>query len=444
MCAAPSRPDEPFLLGDEAVRELGTTYGTPLYVLDEATLRHRIQRYRAALTASWPRTELTFATKANSTLGVLAIAHQEGCILDVASEGELRAAIAAGVPASKCHLHGNFKPASELEFALNQGIREIVVDSLDELETLGELARSAPCPPLLFRIAPGVDPQTHAKISTGQSDTKFGLSLELGDVHRAVARGLELGLPLIGVHAHVGSQLIDPEAQRAAGAVLGQLARTLLADLGWRIQVLNVGGGLGVRYTEADQPMPVEEYCALVAHAVREALSGTDLTPILVHEPGRSLVAEAGVTLYQVGPIKQAKRDDGSLRTYVAVDGGLSDNPRPALYGSRYRVSWTPADPRQGAFTGENQRVTVSGRHCETDTLFPDLLAPVNLRPGDWAQVRCTGAYNASMASNYNRFRRPATVLCREDGSVILLQDRESWDALLARDHALPCPAPLP
>jgi len=429
MTAVPVLPDHPFVLPDAEVREAVRTYGTPLYVLDEATLRARIRRYRSAFNAAWPRNELTYASKANSTLAVLAIADQEGCFIDVASEGELRAALGAGVPASRCHLHGNSKLESELRFALEVGVREIVVDHVGELDLIADLIAEGTCPTLLLRLAPGVDPVTHAKISTGQSDTKFGFSIQNGDAARALAHGIHRGLPIVGVHAHVGSQLLDPEAQRAAGEVLAEFAIEMLEAHGWEIRVLNVGGGLGVRYTDADRPMPVEAYCQLVAKAVQTALAGTGLDPILVQEPGRSLVAEAGVTLYQVGAIKTAPRADGGSRTYIAVDGGLSDNPRPGLYGARYSVRWTAADS-----AGE-QIVTISGRHCETDTLFPDIAAPLNLISGDVAQVLSTGAYNASMASNYNRFPRPATILRRIDGSMSLIQARESWDELFVRER---------
>jgi len=416
------------IAGEEA-RALAAKFGTPLYVLDESVLRNRIRRYQEALKSSWPKTSLTYAAKANSTFAVLAIAHQEGCWIDVASEGELRAAMGAGVPPDRCKFHGNNKSRSELEFAIAQKVHQIVVDNFVELENLSELSMAgAQIPSLALRLAPGVDPKTHAKISTGQADTKFGFSIFDGSAEEALTRAIERGFEVVGFHCHVGSQLFDPAAQRQGGLELAVFAKEMLFRHGFKCHELNVGGGLGVRYVESDPvPMPVEEYCNLVAGALRQEVQGTELTPVLVHEPGRWLVAEAGVTLYTVGVVKKAAIPTGE-RNYVVVDGGLSDNPRPALYGARYELLTLSCS---GSIA--EHIVTVSGKHCETDLLFED--ARVNSMPevGDILQVTCTGAYNSSMASNYNRFRRPATVLLREN-SVDVVQTRESWEEMFTRE----------
>lgn len=422
-------PDDRFRLPSDEARNLAETFGTPLYVIDESHLRQRMRRYQAAFRAAYPKTELAFASKANSTLALLAIAHQEGYVIDVASEGELRAALHAGVPAKDCVLHGNDKRRSELAFALEVGVGLIVVDHLGELEMLAELWPTAPHHlQIVLRLAPGVDPVTHAKISTGQADTKFGFNISDGAARTAVQRTLDLGLPLIGFHCHVGSQLLDPEAQRAGGEQLAKFAVDMLEEFGFRAQRIIVGGGLGVRYVAEDAPMPVEQYCQLVVDAIREALGVSELAPTLGQEPGRSLVAESGVTLYEVGVVKTVPIPGGT-RTYVSVDGGLADNPRPVMYEARYTVECVtqPAD-------APLQTVTVSGRHCETDLLFPDIQLPVAVAPGDLLQVLCTGAYNASMASNYNRFPRPATVLRRPDGSMTLIQRRDEWAEMFARE----------
>ncbi|MCX7799938.1 MAG: diaminopimelate decarboxylase [Fimbriimonadales bacterium] len=448
-----SARDARFRLSPDLALTLAEQFGTPLYVLSESHLRGRIREYRAAFRAVAPGSRLVFASKANSTLAVLKIAHQEGCLIDVASEGELRAALLAGIPASDCHLHGNYKTMPELAFAFAAGVGEIVVDSFAEIEMLSELARSeAPpsamvakaiglpaeepvrCPDLVIRVAPGVDPATHQKISTGQDDTKFGFNLADGSAERALLRCLELGLPVVGFHCHVGSQLLDPEAQRAGGEAIAQLAADMLRRHGFETKVLNVGGGLGVRYTDADDPMAVEDYCRLVVEAMRAPLEGTGLDPVLMQEPGRSLVAEAGVTLYRVGVVKTVPTGEGRTRTYASVDGGLSDNPRPALYGSRYTVLRAARVDQSDEGEAGAAKFTVAGRHCETDKLFVDVDLPADLAEGDLLQVLCTGAYNSSMASNYNRFLRPATVLVREDGSLAPVQRRETYDELFARE----------
>lgn len=425
-----------FRLTDSQAAELAQKFGTPLYVIDEAGFRKRIRRYLAAFRAAFPKTELTFASKSNSTLAVVKIAYQEGCQIDTASEGELRAAIRAGVPASSCHLHGNNKSDQELEFALQQGVSQIMVDNFREIETLARLKASKV--KLVLRLAPGVDPVTHAKISTGQADTKFGFNIADGSAEKAVVRCLELNLPLYGFHCHVGSQLLDPEAQASGGSIITEFAASMLAKHGFRAELLNIGGGLGITYVEGEVPMDVEEYCSLIATSVKADLEASGLDPIFAQEPGRSLIGELGLTLYRIGVIKKVPSTGGS-KIYVAVDGGLSDNPRPVMYGSHYTV--LPCDDPESDgislkdLTDGDAKVTVSGKHCETDKLFEGVQLPGWVQEGDILQVLCTGAYNSAMASNYNRFLRPATVLIRENGNPEIIQHRETWDELLAREE---------
>lgn len=416
--------DSRFQLTRAQAEGLAAEFGTPLYVLDEASLRARIRRYQAAFAAVAGRSQLTYASKANSTLALLAIVADEGVLIDCASQGELEAALRAGVPAQRCHLHGNNKSKQELEAAIEHGVHQIVVDNFEELALLASLPHD-PKPALLLRLAPGVNPLTNAKISTGQEDTKFGFNIGDGSARRALQKALDAGLPVKGIHCHVGSQLLDPEAQRGAGAALARFACQMHAEFGWTCEVLNAGGGLGIRYTE-QSPMPIEEYCRLLVGAIHEELQGSGLDPILVQEPGRSLVAESGVTLYTVGNIKPT-----SGRTFVSVDGGLSDNPRPALYDARYEV----LDFHEA---GDRQTVTVSGKHCETDQLFDGISLSSAIKPGDLLQVLCTGAYNSSMASNYNRYPRPATALLRSSGDFLLVQRRETWDEMFARETLPP------
>lgn len=403
--------DQRFCVDEATARRLVGEHGTPLFVVGEDHLRRRIRRF----VSSWPG-DVSFASKANTTLALIKIAHSEGCSIDVASEGELRGALKAGVPASACRLHGNNKSVEELAFAVSVGVGKIIVDAYEEIDRLKELKD---VPQLLLRLSPGVDPKTNAKISTGQADSKFGFPLS--EALTALKRCLDAGLPVIGWHCHVGSQLMTSESQTAAARALATVAKEAKNQLGFVTKHLNVGGGLGVRYTEADKPTEVEEYCAEILSVLKDAFG--DKMPELGMEPGRALIAESCVTLYTVGVVKTA----ASGRTFVAVDGGLSDNPRPALYGAKYDLVWLP-----GGTT--SQTVTVSGKHCETDMLFPDVQAPEGVKAGDLLQVLCTGAYNASMANNYNGLRRPAAVLLGSDGTSRLIQRRETWDEVHQRD----------
>ncbi len=418
--------DSRLTLSDEIVRDLAASFGTPLYVIDEAHLRERVRRYKAAFEAAYPKCELTFASKANSTLAVLAIVASEGCLIDAASEGELRAALAAGVPANRTHLHGNAKTLQELHAAFELGVSQIVVDNFEEIDAIAAI--QGKCPDLMLRLAPGVDPKTHAKISTGQADTKFGFNIADGSAESALSKALSLGLPVVGFHCHVGSQLLDPEAQINGGEALARFANEMKRRHGFAAQVINVGGGMGVRYTDDTPEVDPFEYCRNVVAAIVPHLEG--LEPTLVQEPGRWIIAESCVTLYEVNNVKTVPTSGGT-RTYVSVDGGMSDNPRPALYGSPYPVRWVSGDGRapEGEVT-----VRVSGKHCETDMLFDDKKLPGNVRRGDFLQVLCTGAYNSSMASNYNRYSRPATALVRTDGSFALVQRRETFEEMFERE----------
>ena len=426
-------PDTRFRLSESAAIELATAYGTPLYVVDEKHFRDRIRTYLTAFRNAYARSEISFATKANSTMALVKIAYQEGCTIDVASEGEFRVALAAGVPGAKCHLHGNNKHRDEIKFALDNGIGHIVADCFEELEILdellvGDLRKSTK---IVLRLAPGVDPATHAKISTGQADTKFGFNIADGSAEKATIRSLQLGLHLYGFHCHVGSQLLDPEAQRSGGELIARFAIDMKEKHAYSAEYLNVGGGLGVSYTSKDQPMAMSDYCRLIVEAVMSSLEGSGIEPVLGQEPGRSLIGESGVTVYRVGVLKTVPSKAVGSRTYVAVDGGLSDNPRPALYGSKYTVERV-APTVVGEV--ESKTVTVSGKHCETDKLFEDIELPADLKVGDLIQVLCTGAYNSAMASNYNRYQRPAMALIREDGTHTIIQRRDSWEEMLARD----------
>lgn len=404
-----------FSLSDPEAKSVAQQFGTPLYVVDELSFRERIRAYRRAWESRYPKVRISYASKANSTLALLQIAHQEGLHIDVASEGELRIALAAGVPAEHLSVHGNFKSAELLRLAVQVGVGEIVVDSVWEASQL----RGNDGVKFVARFNPNVEAAsrgTHAKIATGHGRSKFGM--ELDDLRKVCEM-----LPISGLHAHLGSNFETSEPQTEGVVALVQVADAL----GIVPEVINVGGGLGVHYPNR-RPPTFDDHAAAVTGAFAPLVAERGWTPVLGQEPGRALIAEAGVTLYSVGPVKQIGET-----VFVAVDGGLFENPRPALYDAKYEVGLIAASPS----SGDPETCTVVGSHCENDLLFPDIVFPQRPEPGDLLQVYCTGAYNASMASNYNRFARPATVLRRNNGEMALIQARESYDQLFARELPL-------
>ena len=414
---------------------LAEEFGTPLYVLDEAAIRERCRAFRQAFQRCYPNSSIAYAGKALLTLAVIRIVDDEGMHLDVASGGELFTALRAGFPPQRINLHGNYKSDDELRLALESGISRIVVDSMEEVGQLARLAAGRPQPvDVLLRLAPGVDPHTHGKISTGQDDTKFGMNVGDGSAIAGVAAILgQPGLRLRGFHAHVGSQLLDTEAHEAAADAVCRFVASVRDAHGLTTEEIVLGGGLGIRYLPDQQPPSIDTFAETVTGAFRRALERYHLgQPHLGMEPGRSIVGEAGLTLYTVGPIKHVPiREAPGTRTYVAIDGGLSDNPRPLMYEARYQAL---VANRAGAVS--TQTVRVSGKHCETDTLLPAIDLP-EVHPGDVLAVLSTGAYNYAMASNYNRFTRPAMVLVG-NGRADLIVRRETWEDLLHCDTLPP------
>ena len=411
-------------LGDCTLSDLARRYGTPLYVLDETTLRATCRAYREALARHYPGEALAlYASKANSSLAITALVAAEGLGLDAVSAGELLTAFQGGMAGERIVLHGNNKSREELALAVAHGVT-VVADNWRDLELLAELAPGFPGPArLMLRFTPGIECHTHEYIRTGHLDSKFGFDL---DQLEAVLQHLT-SCPwarLTGLHAHIGSQIFELQPHRDLAAVLAD-ALALARSLGHPVEDLNVGGGLGIRYVASDDPPSIDAWVRTVAEAVVEACRERGLVlPRLLCEPGRSLVATAGVTLYEVG----SRKPIPGLRTYLSVDGGMSDNPRPITYQSQYTALLADrpmAEP--------NETVTVAGKHCESgDVLLKDLALPP-ATAGDVLGVFATGAYNASMGSNYNRIPRPATVLVAE-GSAELVQRREQPEDLLRYD----------
>ncbi|MBE9566545.1 MAG: diaminopimelate decarboxylase [Proteobacteria bacterium] len=412
--------------GCDAV-ELARRFGTPLYVVDEQYLRETCREFRSAFESRYPNSHISFSSKAFTTMAICRIVEAEGLGVDVSSGGELHTALSAGVAPSKIVMHGSNKSAEEMQMAVAARVSRIGIDCLEEIEALQSIASAEKATlEVLVRVAPGVEADTHTHIQTGKVDTKFGFSIAGGAAKEAVAKVLEApNLTMRGINCHIGSQIFDLGPFREAVEMMVGLAAELREELGVVVEDLDLGGGLGVHYVAEDNPPSLEEYAEAVTGAVREGCGKHCLPlPRLILEPGRRLIGEAGTTLYTVGVVKHIP----SLRTYVSVDGGMSDNPRPALYEARYDalVANKAKEPRTG-------KVTVSGKHCETDTLIVDLEAP-EIESGDILAVQTTGAYNYSMASNYNRLPRPAAVLV-SGGEADVIVERESLDDLLRCDR---------
>ena len=412
-------------VGGCRLSDLAQRYGTPLYVLDEEGIRAACCAYRTALERHYPGPSLAvYASKANSSLAMTAIAASEGLGLDAVSAGELLTALQGGMPAERIVLHGNNKSDDELLLAYRSGVT-IVADNqhdLDRLEAL--IPAGSPPAQLMLRFTPGIECHTHEYIRTGHLDSKFGFD---PDQLEPVLRRLKTcaWACVTGLHAHIGSQIFELNPHRDLAAVMAD-ALQLALELGHPIRDLNVGGGLGIRYVQSDDPPTIDAWIQVVAEAVVKACRERDLAlPRLLCEPGRSLVASSGVTLYKLGSRKEVP----GVRTYISVDGGMSDNPRPITYQSLYTAFL--ADRPQAEAT---ESITLAGKHCESgDVLLKDLALPPSVS-GDVLVVLATGAYNASMSSNYNRIPRPAAVLVH-DGIADVIQRRESSEDLLRYDN---------
>ncbi|AJY77221.1 diaminopimelate decarboxylase [Paenibacillus beijingensis] len=407
--------------------DLAREYGTPLYVVDEALVRQRAREYVEAFRASGLKFQVAYASKAFSVLAMCVIAEQEGLSLDVVSDGELYTALQAGFPAGRIHFHGNNKTPEEINMALDAEIGCFVVDNFTELRLLNALAGDkGKKVNILLRITPGVEAHTHDYISTGQEDSKFGFDLQGGAAFQAVeeATGLK-HLHLLGVHSHIGSQIFEVEGFRMAADKVCGFALDVRAKLNYTFQVINLGGGFGIRYTNDDTPLQVAEYIKAITDSVRTNFTKADYPlPEIWVEPGRSIVGDAGTTLYTVGTSK----DIPGVRKYVSVDGGMTDNPRPALYQSQYEAVLANRAGEPAAET-----VSIAGKCCESgDMLIWDLELP-QAKSGDLLAVFCTGAYNYAMASNYNRIRRPAVVFVR-DGAADVAVKRETLSDIIAGD----------
>ena len=405
------------------VAQLAEEFGTPLYVYDEATLRERCREFVGEFQRRYPKSDVSYSSKAFINISLARLFLEEGLGLDVVSGGELAVAQRVAFPPERVHFHGNNKGQEELEMALDYGIGRVVVDNFHELSLLSKLAsHRGMVQDVLIRVSPGIDPHTHAYTTTGVLDSKFGFPIETGQAREAIEKAIaETGVRVLGLHFHLGSPIFELEPFARAIKVTLELA----AQVGLPLQEISPGGGFAIAYTRDQRPPSVAEYADAIATALESGCRTLGLDPpALVVEPGRAIVGPAGIAVYRVG----ASKDIPGVRKYVAVDGGMGDNIRPALYEAQYEAV---VANKMGA--EDLERVSIAGKFCESgDVLLHDVVLP-RLDAGDLLAVPAAGAYAPSMASNYNMAPRPAIVMVN-GGQARLIRRRETYEDLMSND----------
>lgn len=408
--------------------ELAKKYGTPLYVMDEDLIRSNARSFKESIDRFYNGHGLVcYASKAFSCKEMYRVIASEGLGVDVVSGGELYTAIAAGTDADKICFHGNNKTTDELEMAVKYGVGRIVADNIYEMKTLNSICEKAgKIADILLRIKPGVDAHTHNFIRTGQIDSKFGFALETGEAFDAVKFALECkNLNFVGLHCHIGSQILDTQGFEAAAEVMLTFMKKIRDELGTDVRDLNLGGGFGIQYTENDDPLPYETFMEAVSVIVHKFCKENNMPlPFILIEPGRSIAGPAGITLYTVG----GKKIIPNIRTYVSIDGGMCDNPRYILYQSEY-----DAVIANKASQPKDTIVTIAGKCCESGDLIGENMPLQECEPGDILAVCATGAYNYSMSSNYNRLLKPAVVFVKDGESRVVVK-RETLDDIIRND----------
>ncbi|HSU80670.1 MAG TPA: diaminopimelate decarboxylase [Candidatus Angelobacter sp.] len=420
-------------IGGADTVQLAEKYGTPLYVYDLESIKATILRFKSAFKPFEVNWQVAYASKAFSTVAMIQVIGEMGLSLDVVSGGELFTALKAGFPASRIHFHGNNKSESEISMAIEAKIGAFVVDNFYELMLIEEEAiKHGSKVNILLRLTPGVEAHTHAYVTTGQEDSKFGFTLSNGDAEKAIELTQNLPhLHLLGIHSHIGSQIFDADGFVLATKRILERLPLWKEQLRFSPEVFNVGGGFGIKYTEEDDPIPFENQIQRIVTTIVDYCEAKALqVPEIWIEPGRAIVGEAGTTLYTIGSTKTIP----GVRKYVAVDGGMSDNIRPSLYGAKYEALLA-----NRAEDDVEETVSIAGKCCETgDMLIWDIELPTP-KAHDLLAVFCTGAYGYSMANNYNRLARPAVVFV-EKGTDYLVVERESFDDLTKNDIPLPAP----
>ena len=418
------------LLAGRDTVELAEKYGTPLYLLDEARIREKCRTYVNAMKEAFaPGSMPLLASKALCFKGIYKIAAEEQMGTDLVSPGELYTARAAGFDLSRAYFHGNNKTDEDIAFALDSGVGYFICDNLEELQSLqAQVQARGQVQKILLRVTPGIDPHTHKAISTGKVDSKFGTAIETGQAIQLVRRILDTmpNLDLQGLHCHVGSLCFDSQPFLDAADIMIAFLAEIRAQTGVTLHVLNLGGGYGVRYVESDPHIDIADNIRQVGQHIRTRCEKEQFPePQVLLEPGRSIVADAGVTMYTVGSVKTIT----GYKSYVSIDGGMTDNPRYALYQSAYTVLNASHADRKADLTA-----TIAGRCCESGDLIQEDVALATPVRGDKLAVLVTGAYNYSMASNYNRLPRPAIVMIHPDGTDALAVRRETYEDLIRCD----------
>lgn len=411
-------------IGSYDTVELAKKYGTPAYVFDENEIRKNLREFKKSIDDEYAGKGLVvYASKAFCCKEMCRICQSEGVGIDVVSGGELYTALSVDFPAENIVFHGNNKTRNELLMAVENNVGRIIVDNITELETLNAVAaEKGKTAAIMLRIKPGIDAHTHEFVKTGQIDSKFGFALETGEALEAIKTALNMpNINLRGLHCHIGSQIFDLDPFELAATVMLELFKQVKDETGVCLEELNLGGGFGIKYLKSDRPRAYGDYMRKVSAAVNSYSKelGID-TPFILIEPGRSVVGAAGITLYTVGAVKKIP----DVRTYVSVDGGMGDNPRYALYQSRYEVLCANKASEKREWT-----VTVAGKCCESGDLIQEWTHIQPVEPGDILAVLSTGAYNYSMASNYNRIPRPPVIMVK-DGKDRLVVKRETYEQI--------------
>ena len=419
--------DNQLAIGGVFAKDLVKEYGSPLYVFDEALIREYCKDYRRYFKCEENNNRVAFAGKAFLTVQMCKLLKEENMSLDVVSGGELYTAYKAGFPLERVMFHGNNKTLDEIELGVKLGVGNFVVDNYYEMEALNDAAKECnKVQNIYLRITPGIEAHTHDYIKTGQIDSKFGFAPVGTVIEDAIKKAISLKhINLTGIHCHIGSQIFELEPYEDAVEIMLELVRKTKEDLGYLIKEVDFGGGFGIYYTEEDKPKTTEEYCSVIINKVEEVCARTGQErPNLTIEPGRSIVANAGLTLYTVGSIKEIP----SIRKYVSVDGGMTDNIRPALYNAKYEC--IVANRIEDA---ADETVTISGKCCESGDILLENIKLPSVESGDILAIMTTGAYGYSMASNYNKIPKPAVVMVK-DNSARLICRRESYEDLLRND----------
>ncbi|MCY6483225.1 diaminopimelate decarboxylase [Clostridium aestuarii] len=417
-------------IGHISTMELTKEFGTPLYVMDEENIRDNCRRYYNSFRANKEINRVAYAGKAFLTIAMCQIIAEEGLYLDVVSGGELYTAYKSNFPMEKVYFHGNNKTSEEIEMGIRFGVGRFVADNLYEIENINKIAKKYnKTQKILLRITPGIEAHTHEYIKTGQIDSKFGFTMLENETIKAVQKANALSnIQVMGFHCHIGSQIFELEPYRDTVNIMLGLIKDIKEQLGYEINELDLGGGFGIYYTAEDKPKEIEEFCnTILEQADKKSKELSINLPILTIEPGRSIVGNAGVTLYTVGSIKKIP----NVRKYVAVDGGMTDNIRPALYNAEYECVIAN---RVNAHSKE--KVTISGKCCESGDILLNNVEISEARSGDVLAVLATGAYGYSMSSNYNKIPRAAVVLVKEGNAKVICR-RQSYDDLLINEVEL-------